>query len=116
MDEHTQLITNSPLSVAVLGAGEDYVLIRLDADGYPIDEASVEEAKGRGFDYCGLLAIKDGRAGVRIVEGNPGAIYTMLFAGLAFAHLVADRPQSPPTGDAEDWLSRLFGLPDTRTT
>jgi hypothetical protein len=113
MDAQHQLIFESQISVGVLGKGEDFVLIPLRGDGTPFDEAEVDAARDRGLEYCGVLGLKDGVPGAKC-EPNPDCIYTMMHAGLAFAQLVADKLRPKPKGDAVDWLTRLFELPDTR--
>jgi hypothetical protein len=111
MDAHETLVFDSEISVAVMGRGGEFVLIRLDGG---IDEAATEDAARKGYAYCGVLGVKDGQAGAKC-EPNPDAIYTCLLASLAFAQLVADRLKQKPKGDGAEWLARLFELPDTRT-
>lgn len=55
-----------------------------------------------------------GVPGVRC-EPDADAVFTMCFAGLEFAVMVADRLKQKLKGDGVEWLTRLFALPDTRT-
>ena len=110
MDIQEQLVFDSEISVAVLGKGRDFVLIRLDGK---VDEAAMEEAKSKDYAYCGVLGVKDGQAGAKC-EPNPDAAYTMMHAALAFAQQVNERLTSRAMGDSAEWLTRLFELPDTR--
>jgi hypothetical protein len=112
MDAHEQLAWDSEagVSVAVLGKGEDFVLISLDGQ---IDEAATATALAKGFSYCGVLGIKNGQAAVKC-EPDSNAVYTMMHAALAFAAQVAERLREKPKGDAVEWLESLYRLPDTR--
>jgi hypothetical protein len=100
----------SEISVAVLGKGGDFVLIRLDGE---IDASATDAALARGFSYCGVMGVKNGQASVRC-EPNPDAAVTMLHAALAFGTQVAERLRPQPEGDGVEWLERLYQLPDTR--
>src|SRR5258708_38538898 len=111
MDAMEQLVFDSEISVAVMGRGGEFVIVRIDGG---IDEAATEEAVRKGYAYCGCLGIKDGVPGAKC-ESNPDAIYTCLLASLAFARMVCERLKPPPKGDGVEWLTRLFVLPDTRT-
>jgi hypothetical protein len=112
MDAQEQLVFGGEISVAVLGKGADFVLIELQGE---IDEDATEDAREKGYTYCGVLGVKDGQAGAKC-EPHPDAVYTMLHAGLAFAQLVADRLKPPPKGDGVEWLTALFALEDSRNT
>jgi hypothetical protein len=116
VDAHEQLVIESEISFAVVGKGENFILVRLDSEGAPLDEAAIENARERDFAYCGVLGVKDGNVGVQFAPDNPTALYTMMFAGLAFAHEVADRLRPQPKGDAVEWLKALFAMKDSRNT
>src|SRR5258708_13337164 len=111
MDAMEQLVFDSEISVAVMGRGGEFVLVRLDGG---IDETATEEAARKGYAYCGCLGIKDGVPGAKC-EPDPDCVYTMMHAGLAFAQLVADRLKQKPKGDGVECLTRLFALPDPPT-
>ena len=111
MDAQEQLVWNAEMSVAVLGKGEEFVLISLDG---PIDEAVTIDALSKGYRWCGVMGIKDGHAAAKS-EQHPDAIYTMMHAALGFAKQVAEklRPKSD-VGDELEWLERIHRLPDMR--
>jgi hypothetical protein len=110
-EDQKQLILEAEFSAVVLGRGEEFVIVRLQCND---DDTAGQEAIAQGMRYCGVLAVKDGIPTAE-VESDPGAIYTMCFASLAFARMVVDRLHEPqPRGDAEEWLGRLFQIPDHR--
>jgi len=111
MDAQEKLAWDGELSAAVLGRGEDFTLVFLDG---PINEVATANATGRGFEYCGVLAVVDGQCHA-MCEPHPGAVYPMLHASLAFAQQVAHKPKPEQSGDSVDWLRRLWNLPDTRS-
>ena len=113
MDATEQLAFESEICCAVLGNGRDFVLVHLSQPG-GMDQAVIDEAIKNGFFYCGILGLKDGQAEVQC-EPDLGSIRTMMYAGLAFSRLVADRlHESQSKGDAAEWLDRLFQIPDNR--
>lgn len=57
MDAQEQLVFESEISVAVLGRGAEFVLIRLNGE---IDEDATVRAAEKGYRYCGCLGVKDG--------------------------------------------------------
>jgi len=109
MNAQQQMVYESEFCCAVLGRGEEFLLIDLSL---PIEDAS-DAARANGLVYVGCLAVKDGKAGVRCEPGT-AAVFTMLCASMAFAQLVADRLRPEPQGDAAAWLDALYSLPDTR--
>lgn len=111
MDVQEQLVWESEVSAAVLGNGEEFVLIRLDINE-ECEQAAIERAISKGFVYCGVLGFKNGHAAVRCGD-DPGAIYTIAHASVAFAHVIAQHLRRQQ-GDAVDWLESLHSLPDTR--
>jgi hypothetical protein len=110
MDAHETLVFDSEISVAVLGRGAEFVLIRLNGE---IDDATTVRAIERGFRYCGCLGVKDGVPGVRC-EPDADALFTMCFAGLEFAVMVAERLKQKAKGEGVEWLTALFALEDPR--
>jgi hypothetical protein len=112
--DQKQLILESEFSAIVLGRGEEFVIVRLQCDD---DDATGHEAIAQGLRFCGVLAMRDGAPVAKVEPSNPGAIYTMMFAGLRFAHMVVERerPRTRTKGDSVDFLSRLFALDDPRT-
>lgn len=109
-DAQEQLVWDSEVSVAVIGKGGEFVLIRLDENGEG-DEALIVEALKKDYAYCGVLGVKNGQAGAKC-QPNPDAVYTMMHAGLAFAQEMAGRLK--PKDDSEQWLWRLWSLKDPR--
>ncbi len=110
MDATERLVVDSEMSTAVLGRGSEFILVDLSGE----TDAAMEAARARGFSYCGCLAVVNGQATAQ-PEPDADAMLTMLYAGLAFAHLVADRLTPPqPKSDSVEWLTRLYALPDTR--
>jgi hypothetical protein len=110
MDTQERMVMESEVSAAVLGRAGEFILVDLSGE----TDAAMEAARARGFSYCGCLAVVNGQATAR-PEPDADAMLTMLYAGLAFAHLVADRLTPPqPKSDSVEWLTRLYALPDTR--
>ena len=68
IDAVERLVSESEVSVAVLGAGRDFMLIRLDGDG-ELDPIELAEARSRGYTYAGVLSINR--------DGQPGAEYVV---------------------------------------
>ena len=112
MDAQEQLAWDGEAAVAVLGRGENFVLISLDG---PIDEAVTIDALSKGYRWCGVMGVINGQAAAKS-EPGPDAVYTMMHAALAFAQRVAERlrPPKADVGDEVEWLERLYRLPDTR--
>ncbi len=110
MDAMEHLVCESEIAVGVLGRSEDYVLIPLDGHG-PIPQRVIDDAKRRGFQFCGVLGIVNGRAAAKC-ETDTDAVGVMLLAAMGFAQQVTDKLKSKD--DGADWLERLWELPDTR--
>ena len=108
MDAHEQIVWDGEVAAAVLGKGEDFALLFLNG---PLDDATTKNALDRGFSYCGVLGIIDGRCAVKC-EPRPDAALTMMHAALAFAQQVAELLR--PRGDSVEWLDALYCLLDTR--
>src|SRR5882762_5011406 len=99
-ESQRQLILTSAFRVIVFGKGEDFVLLRTNGTDDDSDVAEAADAVQRGMHFCGVLALtEDGQLKADANPANPGAIYTMMFAGLAFVHLVADRLKAQPKSD-----------------
>ncbi len=113
MDAMERLTWDADIAVGVLGRGGEFLLVPLTEPG-KISEAVTDDARRRGFRFCGVVAVTNGQASAQW-EPYPDAIHTMLHAALAFAQEVADRLKPKQAqGDAVDWLERLWSLPDTR--
>jgi len=112
MDQHEQLISESQIAYSVLGRGEEFILVNLAED----IEYAKAEAVAKHYAWCGTLTVSNGRLCCALCDSskNPGALYTMMFAGLKFAHMVADRLVDQAKGDSVEWLQKLHRLPDTR--
>lgn len=111
MDEQTLdlICREGTEGVMVLGARGDFLLLPL---GGPIPLPRLAEATRRGFHFCGVVALVDGKPEVA-AESDPDSLFIMALAGVAWAYpLQSKRVHSG--GDGEDWLERLYRLPDTR--
>jgi hypothetical protein len=116
-ESQQQLMLESEFTVIVLGKGEDFVLLRANGDDNDSDVAEAADAAQRGMKFCGVLALtQDGEPKADLNPANPGAIYTMMFAGLAFVHLVVDRLKRQQTDDFVRFAEGLHGLEDLRNT
>jgi hypothetical protein len=104
------MVMESEVSAAVLGKAGEFILVDLGGE----TDAAMESAHARGFSYCGVFAVVNGQATARS-EPDADATLTMLYAGLAFAHLVADRLTPPqPKDDFTQFAERLWSLEDLR--
>ncbi len=111
MDATEKLISNSKISVGVMGKADgDFILFQLDK---PLDLTAFADATERGFGYCGTLAVMEGRAVVEPAP-QPEATRALLLASLEFARTVAEHLRPEPQGDAVVWLESLYRLPDAR--
>lgn len=112
-DEQERFALRSDFSCAVLGRGEEYVLIPLD-DG-PIDEAATMDAARKGFWYCGVMGVINGVAAARC---NPDleCQRVMMAAAFGFALKYAEHIRQKPNGDGDEvaWLEQLMRLEDAR--
>jgi hypothetical protein len=118
-ESQRQLIRESEFTVVVFGKGEDFVLLRCNGNDDDSDIAEARDAAQQGMSFCGVLAFtQDGQLKADINPANSGAVYTMVFAGLAFVHLVAARlkSQARPKNDSVEWLTALLALEDPRNT
>ena len=104
MDAQQRIAHDCDRSVAVLGKGEDFVLVPLDG---PLDAALTKRAEERGFCFCGVMGLEDGLP-VAKCEPGPDTAVTMMHAALVFAQQVK--------GPDVDWLERLWQLPDPRNS
>jgi hypothetical protein len=107
-DTHEQLVFDSEISVAVLGKGEEFILVRL---GKGLDDTSAD-AMDNGYSYAGVIGIKDGVPGVQC-EPDPASMRVMVLAGLAFAGMIAEQLKQHQM--STDFCERLFALPDPRS-
>jgi hypothetical protein len=101
-DPQEQLVWESKVSAAVLGRGNEFVLIRLDGS----DLAALAEARSRDFIYCGALGIIDGQPCAEC--SCPDAAFTMI------AQEMAVEGRLRPKDDSVQWLTRLWELPDLK--
>jgi hypothetical protein len=113
MDEQTRLAETATDAVAVLGKGGEFVLVDLCTPGQPMPPAVLVDATRRGFHYCGILGLRDGRRNVEC-EPDADSVFTCLMASLAFAQRVADKIGSGGGACLGLDLERLWQLPDTR--
>jgi hypothetical protein len=107
IDAVERLVCESEVSVAVLGRGRDFMLIRLDGDG-ELDPIELAEARSRGFFYAGALGITDGQPTVE--WSDPDAAFVMVRAALAFAQEMAVAGRLRPKDDSAAWCERLHAL------
>lgn len=108
MDAVSQLVWDASDATAVLGRGEDYLLIPLGPG--PINPDIVEDAKRRGFRLCGALGTVNGRVAAKWEAADPDALAVMVLAVLAFTQ----GDEKLKADDSADWLERLYSLPDCR--
>ena len=107
-DATEKLVLNAEISAGVLGNPEgEFILLWLDK---PFDQTAMAVAEHRGLVYCGSLGVVEGRA-VAEPGVEPGVARALLFAGMEFARMVAERLK--PKADVL-WLETLYQLPDTR--
>jgi hypothetical protein len=106
MDATEKLVSQSATSAAVLGSGDDFLLVPLEGGTLPV--ASVEIAKARGYFYCGVLCVVNGHVEI---EGPQEFRPILLRAAVPFAEYVVAKKRA---GDAVDWLEKLHSLPDSR--
>ena len=100
MDAVSQLVWDAEDATAVLGRGEDYLLIPLGPG--PIGPDIVEDAKRRGFRLCGALGTVNGRAAAKWEVADPDALAVMVLAVLAFTQGAETKD------DSADWLERFI--------
>lgn len=108
LDVEERLVWESEVSVAVLGRGKDFVLIRLDVN----QSDATALARSRGFFYCGALGIRDGQPSAEC--SCPDAAFTMMHAALSFAQEMAMAGRLRPKDDSAAWCERLHALEDPR--
>lgn len=114
MDEHELLAFSSEFCCAVVGRGSEYVLVPMTGAA-EIEEAVCDEWVRRGFAYCGVLGVIQGRAVVKCADHQ--SIATVMAASHEFARLVGERirRQQITSGDWLSWICTLWSLPDTRS-
>ena len=111
-DEHQLTAFNSQFCCAVLGKGDDFMLIQLNAPDDVID-AECENAARLSYCYCGIMAVIDGQPRAKCADA--AGIITMVHASTAFARLVAARMKPKrPSSDWPDFMARLWSLEDPR--
>jgi hypothetical protein len=104
-----KLVLRSTCTAAVLGRGDNFLLVYLD--GKSIPEAEMLEANTQDFLFRGVVGLVNGRVEVEC-EPVLEAKLIVLRAAIAFAqNLTAPRV---PNGDAVSWLENLIRLEDDR--
>lgn len=111
MDKFEQL-ANGECAAAVIGNPVTGQYALIDMDDAPMSDAAIQEARQRGFEFVGMLGIKDGVADA-MGEPGPGAQSLMCHAVLPFVTQYAAK--LGPKSDGADWLERLHALPDPRS-
>ncbi len=109
MDAEQQMVFDGECPAAVLGRGEEFILIFLDG---PINDAATAEAAAKGFAYCGVMAVSNGQCCAKFDPTNPEGLDVMMRAAWDFAERVAGKIKRQRS--STDWLERLWNLPDTR--
>ncbi len=112
MDAMKQLVEDAEFSVGVLGRAGEFVLVPL-SEPEQLPKEILDDANHRGFRFCGVLALVNGKPSVKS-EPDLDALYTVMHASMAFAQRVADKIKREKEGDAVDWLENLYHLPDSR--
>jgi hypothetical protein len=106
MDRLQQLAWDSPLCAAVVGKGDDFVLLPLEG---LISEAAKQDAAKRELQFCGVVGLRDGSVEVEMESPvDQEALRIMARAVASFTERFA------PRSDGVDWLERLYQLPDPR--
>jgi len=108
LDPQQALAFESDFCCAVLGNLErGYMLVPLHNHGVPVlTEAETERARENSYSYCGVLGYVRGQCVAR-TEPDLDSISVCAAASRDFARLVLERTK-------DDWLERLWELPDTR--
>ena len=65
MDAEQQMVFDGECPAAVLGRGEEFILIFLDG---PINDAATAEAAAKGFAYCGVMAVSNGQCCAKLTQ------------------------------------------------
>jgi hypothetical protein len=109
LDEQQALAFTSDFCCAVLGSlDRGFMLVPLHNHGEPVlTEAETERAHANGFSFCGVLGLIDGKCVARCEPGIE-AVSLCAAASPDFARLVLERTK-------DDWLERMYRLPDTRS-
>lgn len=110
MDAIAQLVWDSQISVAVLGRGNDFILIPLNETGVPMSETLLATARDRDFVFAGVFGFINGEA--KCKSESLDALPTMCAAIPAFVEFLRER--LAPKSDAVDWLTKLHALEDPR--
>ncbi len=106
LDAQQALAFSSEFCCAVLGnLAHGFMLVPLD--GPPLAAEDVERAHERGYQFCGVLGFVNGQCVAR-TEPGIDAVSVCAAATRDFAALVVARTK-------DDWLERMWELPDTRT-
>ena len=113
MDAIEKFAGEASEAVVVLGKAGEFVLVPIAPPG-PLPDSLLVDAARKNFHFCGIVGIRrDGKPDAKC-EPDLDSTYTCLQASLVFAVQVADKIRRPQIGDSEDWLERLYRLPDTR--
>ena len=107
MDATEKLVFESEISAAVLGKGDEFVLVNLAH----YDQAVPDAARARGYHFCGVVGLMNGRLSLEIASPDPESVRLMAFALREFTDMCA--ANSKPDAFA-DWMTKLHELPDTR--
>jgi hypothetical protein len=105
------LVRGAAVACVVLGNPVTGQYTLVDLDDAPMSEESIQDAKSRGFEFVGVMGIKDGVADA-MCEPGPGALSLMCCAVLPFVTRYAAK--LGPKSDGADWLEQLHALPDPR--
>ncbi len=100
---------DTELTVAVLGKGKEFFLVRMGDNNYAGEIRSIVAAYD--YSYCGLIHIKDGEPKVAI-EPDAESALVMAHAGLHLSELIAGCLQRKQL--SAQYCERLFALPDPR--
>jgi hypothetical protein len=99
MDALQKLAFDASESVAVLGRGGRFFLVPLNA-----------KIVINNFKFCGCFGLVDGEPKIAAESLDPDSLLTLAAAGV---HWATQRAAQLPH-DSEDWLERLYRLPDPR--
>ena len=102
MDSQQQLVWDAEISAAVLGKGEEVLLVPLSEPG-PVPQSVIEDAQRRGLEFCGVMGYTNGQSAARC-EPTEQAVITMARAVFSFAQYVADKLKA----QRAEWLKRAY--------
>lgn len=120
MDEFEAILDESQVCVAVLRSEQpDFQFLRVKpALPQAAMQERVDEFTKKQYAYRGVIALADGQIRFALTEPlDPYVVQALTTAFLSYVGfwLRQSQPSESATGDAREWLERLYLLPDPRT-